>query len=187
MAKLTNRQKANILAKWNTGEYTKTQLAKTYKVTEKVIRNITGLEKPSNANIVEAGVILETLKKSEKSTIEQKAINHAIEQRLKIDFEKDNLKVKVFEAQLKAIDKIKDLLDNGSYSKPIKTKNGDYDIVQNVEHDLTPSDVRTCIEGVDKASISLGVNERFSSSQLTLNNQNNNQVENKNINIVVEA
>lgn len=40
MAKLTDRQKNNIIAKWNTGSYTKTQLAKFYKVDESTIRKV---------------------------------------------------------------------------------------------------------------------------------------------------
>jgi len=57
VAKLTDRQKNNILAKWNTGSYTKTQLAKTYKVSEKIIRNLVGNTKTKKGNIyiIQAG------------------------------------------------------------------------------------------------------------------------------------
>ena len=40
MAKITERQKSNIIAKWNTGEYTKVELAKYYKVSESAIRKV---------------------------------------------------------------------------------------------------------------------------------------------------
>ena len=70
MAKLKDRQRKNIKAKWNTGQYTKTQLAKTYKVDEKVIRNLVGKENPKNADIVEASVMLEGDKKALKNPIE---------------------------------------------------------------------------------------------------------------------
>lgn len=40
MAKLSDRQKNNIIAKFKTGTYTNIQLAKAYKVSEKTIRNI---------------------------------------------------------------------------------------------------------------------------------------------------
>jgi uncharacterized LabA/DUF88 family protein len=40
MAKLSDRQKKNILAKWHTGEYSKTDLAKLYKVDESMVRKM---------------------------------------------------------------------------------------------------------------------------------------------------
>lgn len=40
MAKLSDRQKKNILAKWHTGEYSKSDLAKLYKVDESMIRKM---------------------------------------------------------------------------------------------------------------------------------------------------
>ena len=173
MAKITDRQKSNIIAKWDTGEYTKTELAKAYKTSESNIRKIVGKEEPRNAHIVEAGIMLETLKKCEKSANEIQAIDHAIQQRLKIEFDKDNLKLKIYETQTSAIDKIKELLEHGKYRKPIKIKNGEFDVVEQHDCDLTSTDYRNCIEAVDKASVTLGVNERFSNSQINVNTQNN--------------
>ncbi len=103
MAKISDRQKSNIIAKWDTGEYTKTSLAKLYKTSESNIRKIVGKEEPRNSHLVEAGVMLETLKKCENNANEIQAIDSAIKQRLKIDFDKDNLKVKIYETQVKAI------------------------------------------------------------------------------------
>jgi len=175
MAKITERQKSNIIAKWDTGEYTKVELAKAYKTSESNIRKIVGKKEPKNAHIVEAGVMLETLKKCDKSANEIQAIDNAIQQRLKIEFDKDNLKVKIYETQTKAIDKIKALLEDGKYKKPIKMKNGDFDVIEHHEVDLTSTDYKNCIEAVDKASVTLGVNERFSQSQTQINNTNANQ------------
>ena len=70
MAKLSDRQKNNIIAKWKTGQYTKIALAKTYKVDEKTIRKITENIEPKNADFVEATLMLEKAKKSELSPIE---------------------------------------------------------------------------------------------------------------------
>lgn len=176
MAKITDRQKSNIIAKWDTGEYTKTQLSKQYKTSESNIRKIVGKEEPRNAHLVEAGVMLETLKKCDKSANEIQAIDNAIEQRLKIEFDKDNLKVKIYETQVKAIDKINKLLEEGRYKKPIKVKNGDYEVIEQCEHDLTSSDYKNCVEAIDRASVTLGVNERHSSSSQVEVNQNNSQI-----------
>jgi transposase len=175
MAKLTDRQRTNIYNKYHTGEYNKSQLAKRYKVDEKVIRNIVGKEEPKNSHIVEAGVMLESLKKSELSPNEIQAVNHAIEQRLKIEFDKDNLKVKIYETQVKAIDKISKLLDDGKYKKPIKIKNGDFDVVEQHDQELSSSDFKNCVEAIDKASVTLNINERFGNSKVEVN-QNNSQI-----------
>ena len=86
MAKLSQVQKNNIIAKWSTGQYTKVQIAKAYKVTEKVIRELVGKEPPSNADIVEAGVFFEKAKKSDKSTSEINAIEQAIKYRLELEY-----------------------------------------------------------------------------------------------------
>lgn len=83
MAKLTDRQRKNILAKWHTGQYTKTELAKQYRVTEKVVRTIVDGNPPKSAHIVEAGVLVEVAKKYEKTPIETSEINKAIEKRVK--------------------------------------------------------------------------------------------------------
>ncbi len=64
-------------------------------------------------------------------------------------------------------------------------KNGDFDVIEQHEHDLTSGDYKNCIEAIDKASVTLGVNERCSSSQVQVNNANNQQTNNT-IEIVVE-
>ncbi len=172
MAKISDRQKSNIIAKWDTGEYTKTELAKQYKTSESNIRKIVGKEEPRNAHLVEASVMLENLKKCDKSANEIQAIDHAVQQRLKIDFDKDNLKLKIYETQVKAIDKINKLLEDGKYKKPIKIKNGDFDVIEQHDTDLTSNDYKNCIEAIDKASITLNVNDRHASSQVQVNNNN---------------
>lgn len=172
MAKLTDRQRDNIQAKWDTGNYTKVDLAKSYKVTEKVIRNIVGKAEPKNAHIVEAGAMLESLKKEGKSPLEVRQIDHAIKERVKIVYDKEVLKENIFETQLKAVKKINDLLDAGSYQKPIKMKNGDHDVVEQHEHDLTTGDIKNCIEAVDKAGQTLEIVDRGGKS-VEVNTQNN--------------
>jgi len=174
MAKITDRQKNNIIAKWDTGEYTKTQLSKIYKTSESNIRKIVGKEEPRNAHIVEASVMLETLKKCEKSANEIKAIDQAVQQRLKIEFDKDNLKLRIYETQCKAIDKISKLLDDGSYKRPIKLKNGDYDVIEQHDQELNGTELKNCVEAIDKASITLNVNPRHAQNQVQVNNNNDN-------------
>ena len=104
MAKLSDRQKKNIIALYKTGEYNKTQLAKKYKVDEKTIRNITENAEPSNADIVEAGVNYEVLKKSVKSPTEIKAIEKVVDDKTKhLEFFK-NATLKNASVMMKKVD-----------------------------------------------------------------------------------
>ena len=181
MAKLSETQKNNIVAKWNTGEYNKSQLAKAYKVTEKVIRNIVGLEKPSSVDIVEAQVMLEKYKKSEKSPNEVTAINSAVAHRLKQEFSDDNNRIKIYETTTSIIEKVQTLIENGKAQKATTANAGDGIIESNIiETDLQSADYKNAQETIDKASITLGVNQRHSSSQLSIQN---NQTQNTGVKI----
>lgn len=186
MAKITDRQKNNIIAKWNTGSYTKTQLAKTYKTSESNIRKIVGTEKPTNADVVEAQTNLENWKKCEKSAIEIKAINQAVKYELDSKEYKSKNVENVHNTANQVLMGISKLLEKGTYKKPIKVKNGDYDVIEHVEHDLTSGDFNNCANGVDKVSVTLGVNERFSSSQTHISNNNAQQTNETNNNLTVE-
>ena len=119
MAKLSDVQKNNIIAKWNTGEYTKTELAKVYKVSEKVIRNIVGKEEPTNAHIVEAQVMIEKVKKSEKSPNEIKAIEQAVKYRLEKEFKQDNNKLKIYDTVNSILEKVNETLLKGKAQKVV--------------------------------------------------------------------
>lgn len=160
MAKLSDRQKKNILAKWHTGEYSKSDLAKLYKVDEKTIRNITDKQEPQNVDIVEAQTQLEIFKKSSKSPIEIAEINKSVQSRLKAITDADKLKLDIYEAQSLAVQRVKELLASNKKTVAIKVRSGEFDNVENHEVELSPQDLQTCIDGIDKASITLKVNER---------------------------
>lgn len=169
MAKLTDRQRSNIIAKWNTGQYTKTALAKTYKVTEKVIRELVGKEEPINSHIVEAQLLIESIKKSEKSPIEIQAINQAVQHRLKEQYADDNKRVKIYDLTDKLLDKVSEFLEKGkkqvivktkifSDGKPIEEEITAFDI------DLDASDYKNIQDTIDKASITNNTNDRHAKS-----------------------
>lgn len=174
MAKLTDRQRNNILAKWHTGQFTKVQLAKMYKVDEKTIRLITDKQEPKNANIVEAGVILEMVKNSDKNPIEIQMINNAIKSGYDRLSKADEYKKKVDDIQLDLLDGIRTLLEKGTISRPMKLKNGDFDVIEQVEHDFTPNDYKTLINAVDDAAKTIGAVDR-GSGKIEVNNANNQQ------------
>lgn len=184
MAKLSQVQKNNIIAKWNTGQYTKVQIAKAYKVTEKVIRELVGKEPPSNADIVEAGVFFEKAKNSDKSTSEINAIEQAIKYRLEQEYTTDKNRIKVYDITTDILNGVQELIKGKKAKKIVSEGHGKgLSTSREMEIDLQAIDYKTAMDTVDKASITLGVNERFN-SKVEVNNAN--VQENKTIQIVVE-
>ncbi len=172
---ISTKKKNIIIAEWKTGIYkSKTALAKEYKLDPKTVtRILTGISQ-DNTDIVEVGVIAENAKKSLKNPIELRAVEKAVKTLTESEALINNLTVQ-------ALQGIQEVLKDKKVKKPIKMKNGDFDIIEQVDHDLTPIDFKNCIDGIDKASVTLGVNERFSSSQVQVNNQNNNMQEIKRV------
>ena len=184
MAKLSQVQKNNIIAKWNTGQYTKVQIAKAYKVTEKVIRELVGKEPPSNADIVEAGVLFEKAKKSDKSTSEINAIEQAIKYRLEQEYTTDKNRIKVYDITTDVLNGVQDLI-KGKKAKKIVTEGCGKGLStsREMEIDLQAIDYKAAMDTVDKASITLGVNERFN-SKVEVNNANVQEIEEKRVTII---
>lgn len=150
MAKLTDRQKNNILAKWHTGQYTKTELAKMYKVDETTIRRITDKQEPKSADLVEAGAKLEILKKADKTPIETIEINKAIKKR---------------ESELSIADEIESVALDGTLLnvKSIRRKIEAEELENMREH-------RDAQETLDKALVTAGKAPRHANT--TINNTN---------------
>jgi hypothetical protein len=165
MAKLSDTKRANILAKWNTGQYTKTAIAKQYKVTEKVIREIVGKEKPTNTDFVEAQLSLEKLKKSEKSPNEIKAIDQAVEYRLKKEFSDDNKRIKIYDTADKILDRLNESLEKNTKQIVMKVKEyspdgGTSESLDTVNVELNTTDYKNMADAVDKISVTQNVNDR---------------------------
>jgi len=164
MAKLTSRQKENIKALYNTGNYSKNGLAKKYKVDEKTIRVIVGKEPPKHRELVEDMVKIEVRKKTELKPSEVRAVDHVVKERLKVD-EISNL----------LLDKMKEHIKKGKAQKVVVTGAGaGISNPEIVECDLQADDYKKLTEAVDKVSITTGVNDRFSSSQVNIQNNNAN-------------
>lgn len=184
MAKLTDRQKSNIKAKWDTGQYTKTALAKTYKVDEKIIREIVGKEKPINAHIVEAQLLIEETKKSEKSPNEIQAINQAVEYRLKEKYADDKKRVKIYDLTDTVLDKVEEILKKGKKQIVMKVKEynpdgGNSESLDVVDVELDTSDLKNLQDTIDKASITNNVNQRHSNQ--SINVQTNTAIQNNEV------
>lgn len=182
MAKLSDRQKNNIIAKFKTGTYTNIQLAKLYKVDEKTIRNITAGLSKDNADIVEAGVLLEKVKKSELSPIEITEIDKAVKYRLEKEFSGDNKRVRIYDTSFKILDVIDGILKKGKVEEKVSVGNG---VQQFKERYLNANDTEKLANAVDKLSITTNVNQRHSNSQINVNTQNNIQ-QNNNVPLTLE-
>jgi len=166
MAKLTERQKINIIAKWNTGQYTKAELAKAYKISDVMVGKIIGKEKPTNSHIVEAGLIVEKAKKLNKSSAEISAIDNAIKYRLEQEFNDDNNRLKVFDVTGSILDGVKKLIEGGKAQKVTTANIGEGMKEANViETDLQAGDYERAMNTVDKASVVLKVSDRHAPKQ----------------------
>lgn len=176
MAKLSDRQKSNIRAKFKTGQYGKADLAKSYKVDEKTIRNICKGIEPDNAHIVEAQLIIEREKKSGKSPAEVTAIDQAVKYRLEQEFNDDNNRVRVYDVTSKILDKVANIIESGHVVKLEKeTTLEGLTVRKEIKHPLKPSDLGSVMNTVDKASITLNVNPRHAPKAEINNNNTNGQ------------
>ena len=186
MAKLTDRQKSNIKAKWDTGQYTKTALAKTYKVSDVMIGKIVGFEEPKNSHIVEAQMLLEEVKKFDKSSIEIQAINQAVEYRLKEKYADDKKRVKIYDLTDTVLDKVEEILKKGKKQIVMKVKEynpdgGNSESLDVVDVELDTSDLKNLQDTIDKASITNNVNQRHSNQNINV--QTNTAVQTNNITV----
>lgn len=181
MAKLSDRQKNNIIAKWKTGVYTQRDLAKTYKVDVAIINRIVKEIEKENAELVEAGVLFMNAKKSTKSQQEIAEIDRAIEYRLKQEFSDDNKKVRIYDTSFKILNAIDEILKKGKVEEKVSIGDG---VQQFEERHLNANDTEKLANAVDKLSITTNVNQRHSSNQINVNTQNN--IQNNNIPLSIE-
>ena len=84
----------------------------------------------------------------------------------------------VFGASAIVLKKVTDLATKGKAQKVVTIGQGmGMSSPEIVEHDLQAKDYKDIQDTIDKASITLGVNERFSTAKVEVNNQNNNIIE----------
>ena len=166
MAKLTDRKRNNIVAKWKTGVYTQRELAKTYNVDVATINKIVKEIPKENAYLVEAGVVFENAKKSTKSQQEISEINKAVEYRLKKEFSEDNKRVKVYDLSYKLIDVVEDLLKNKKVKEKINVGIG---VQEFQERDLNTSDVKNISDTISQIGKTLSV---VDNKETVINNAN---------------
>jgi len=115
---LTTNKKNKIIADWKTGKFKSyTQIAKHYKIDPKTAKKILNGIQQSNADIVEAAVVVDNAKKSIKNPVEFKAVENAIEERIQnVEFFKSSA-LKNQGIANKAVDAISDMIDEAEDKK----------------------------------------------------------------------
>ena len=144
MARLTTEDKELILADYHTGQYTNRSLAKKYGVTHVTIGKITKGIDPKYGDIVTTQVAINT-ELAEASIQEVTSVNNEVTKLTRYT----NLVHRIQEKALGKADTMLDQID-------------------------TPNDLKTIVEAVDKASITLKVSDRHAPKiDLTAMQQNN--------------
>lgn len=164
MAKITNEIKEKILADFHTGKFSQRELAKKYAVSNGTVANLLKGLTPENERLVEAQITLLSAQ-SQKTEIEMSSILSAAKD------EAYNRGL-IFNATQKNLAKITQMLDKNTKYEKVGVGDG----VQNFEPvELNANDYKALQDAIDKASITLGVNQRTSST--TINNANVQQSE----------
>ena len=159
MAKITNEIKEKILADFHTGKFSQRELAKKYNASKTTIANLTKGLTPKNDRLVEAQISLLSAQSS-LTTTEMTAIMTAAKD------EAYNRGL-IFNATQKNLAKITQMLDKNTKYEKVGVGDG----VQNFEPvELNANDYKALQDAIDKASLTLGVNQRTSST--TINNAN---------------
>ena len=164
MAKITNEIKEKILADFHTGKFSQRELAKKYNASKTTIANLTKGLTPKNDRLVEAQISLLSAQSS-LTTTEMTAIMTAAKD------EAYNRGL-IFNATQKNLAKITEMLDKNTKYEKVGVGDG----VQTFEPiELNANDFKALQDAIDKASLTLGVNQRMSST--TINNANVQQSE----------
>ena len=163
MARLTDKQREDIKNQLILGE-SQYSIARDYEVSSatvnKIFKTITEDEFLTN-EVKEEIAIKSKLSTQSKSLV--KAFDDKVNDQLR-------LKNLVFKATEKIIKKATDILDSNKVVDKLNCGDG----VQNFEpRELNTTDLKNLSDTIDKASITLGVNQRHSNSQINVNTQNN--------------
>lgn len=164
MAKITNEIKEKILADFHTGKFSQRELAKKYNASKTTIANLTKGLSPKNDRLVEAQVSLlsaqNNLTATEMTAIMTAAKDEAYNRGL------------IFNATQKNLAKITDMLNKNTKFEKVGVGDG----VQSFEPvELNANDYKALQDAIDKASLTLGVNQRAANT--TINNANVQQSE----------
>lgn len=173
---LSTRKKNIIIADWKTGFYKQKDMLKKHKIDRKTFVKIVEGILPTNADAVEVLHEAEMVKNSLKNPHELKAVENVVKNKLKVHKITD-----------KILDKIDKFVDNGKVQKVVTEGEGKgFSSARIIETDLQPIDYKNLVDAVDKASVTIGANDRFNqNASVQIANQNVQEKVND-IRIVVE-
>jgi hypothetical protein len=166
---ISTKKKNIIIAMWKTGEFKSfTAIAKHYKISTKTAQKIINETPQENESIVEIGVQYEMAKKSTKNPHEINTIEKVVQERVKAS----NL---IYDLTNLNLEKLESHLRENKKSEKINVGDGvhQFEMVE-----LGTSDYKNAQETIDKASITMGVNQRHANSQINVNTQTNVQQNN---------
>ncbi|MGB5793099.1 hypothetical protein [Poseidonibacter sp.] len=113
------------------------------------------------------GIVKEEVAIKSKLSGESERLVKAFDTKVNDELRRANL---VFGGVEKAVQKMNEIINDGYVEDKINVGDG----MQKFENrKLNTTDIKNAIDGYDKASVTLGVNERFSNSQINVNTQNN--------------
>ena len=169
---ISTKKKNIIIAMWKTGEFKSyTAIAKHYKISTKTAQKIISDSTHENEDIVELGVKYEMAKKSTKNPHEINTIEKVVEERVKASNVIYDLTSDILEGLSKSV-------KAGKAQKVVIEGQGMGATMANViDYDMQPEHYKQAMDTVDKASITLNVNQRHA-PKAEINNSNNTQVNN---------
>lgn len=166
MARLTDKQRDMIISDFNIG-VSQNQLALKYECSPATINKLCkGLE-PKYKDKVNTVVSIKS-ELSKESEYQSECFDKEVNNQLR-------LKQIVFNASEKLLVKATEMIKKGQTVDKINVGAG----IQQIEpRELDSSDLKNLADTIDKASLTLGVNQRHSSSQVNIQNTNATQVNN---------
>ena len=159
VGKITDDIKEKILADFHTGKFSQRELAKKHSVSNGTVANLLKGLTPKNEHLVEAQITLLSAQ-TQKSEIEMSSI---------LSTAKDEAYNRglIFNATQKNLNRVMDMLDKNTKYEKVGIGDG----VQTFEPiELNANDFKTLQDMIDKASLTLGVNQRVATTQI--NNAN---------------
>ena len=168
MAKITEKDKKLLMADFLTGKYSQRELAKKFNMSLGTVNKLTKDVEPINEHLVNAQISILTA----KAILPNEQMN-AIMNTAQEEIYNRNLITNA--TQLNLV-RTMEYLSNNKKLEKVSVGTGLQDLV---EVGLGADDFKQCQDAIDKASITLGVNQRHSNSQININNENTNAQQNK--------
>lgn len=160
MARLTDTQREHILADFHIGK-SQNELAKKYECSPATINKICKGVIPKFKDKVNTVVAIKS-ELSNESEYQAFTFDKEVNEQLR----RRNL---VFGGVEKAVKKMNEIIECGMVEEKISVGDG---MQKFEERKLNTSDLKNALDGYDKASVTLGINQRHANSQVNINNTN---------------